>query len=344
MMNAMPIQPAAAALWQALLGLHEELAPRTTAGDYGPWILALSPALVADLAPALALPDDSVHEARLFGRFQQALQLQALDWIADAGIDCIAIKGFAAAFLYYPTPASRLIGDLDILVRKSAIPDLVGALSKRGFRFGSERRNPWGFLSDASFMPFHSPDGNCNVDLHVRPDSYPLHLGLDIEAVFSGARDIMAAGRAVKVPNAAHMAAILVSNLAKDKFAPDGLRKLLDLARLLRHEHDFPWPLLLDTLKRARLAKALETTACLLRGFGTPSELMPDGLGRSNAPVIQRLLLDWRQQNPPTLIQRLQREWLLAAEPGVAAKLMWRRTRGLLGRGGGMPVDLDSGR
>ena len=126
-------------------------------------------------------------------------------------------------------------------------------------------------------MPFHSPDGNCNVDLHAQPDSYPLHFGL-------------------------------------------------------------------DTLKWARLAKALETTACLLRGFGTPSELLPDDLGRSNAPLVQRLLIDWRQQAPPTLIQRLQREWLLAAEPAVAAKLMWRRTRGLLSRGGGMPVGLDSGR
>ncbi len=287
----------------------------------------------------MVLSDEAVQQARLFGRYQQALQLQVLGWVAETGIECVAMKGFAAAFLYYPTPSSRLIGDLDLLVRKNAVSDLVAALKRQGFRFGIAQRKPWGFLSDASFMPLHSPDGNCNVDLHVQPDSYPLHLGLDIEQVFAGTRDVVAAGRMAKVPSAMHMAAILVSNLAKDKFAPDGLRKLLDLARLLRHEHDFPWPSLLDTLRRARLTKALETTACLLRGFGTPGELLPDGLGRSNDALIRSLLTNWLRQDPPTLMQRLQREWLLAAEPGVAATLMWRRLRGLLVRGGGMPAD-----
>lgn len=343
-MSATPFPPSATALWQALLGAPGRFATRPSVADGGAWIAALSPALAADLVPALPLPDDLVSEARLFGRYQQALQLRALGWVADAGIDCVAMKGFAAAFLYYPTPASRLIGDLDLLVRRDAIPDVVAALSKQGFRFGIARRKPWGFLSDASFMPFHSPDGNCNVDLHVQPDSYPLHLGLDTEQVFSGAKDILAAGRVVKVPNAVHMAAILVSNLAKDKFAPDGLRKLLDLGRLLQHEHDFPWPALLDTLRRARLTKALETAACLLRGFGTPDGLLPDVLGRTNNALMERLLMDWFGQNPPTLMQRLKREWLLAAEPGVAARLMWRRTRGLLARGGeGKPMGSNSG-
>lgn len=336
-MSAQPSPEDDAALWRALLGLPSGHVVRRHV-EYGPWISALSPALIADIAPQLALPLELIREARLFGRYQETRQLQALGWIADAGFDCIAIKGFAAAFLYYPTPASRLIGDLDLLVRNSAIPDLVAALGKLGFRFGSVERNPWGFLSDASFMPFHSPDGKCNIDLHVQPDSYPLHLGLDVEEVFSNARDIVAADRAVKVPNAVHMAAIFVSNFAKDKFAPDGLRKLLDLARLLRHEHDFSWPSLRDTLKLARLSKALDTTACLLRGFGTPDELLPDDLGRCSGALMERLLSDWRQQNPPTLMQRLQREWRLAAEPGVAATLMWRRAKGLMGGSGGAPV------
>ncbi len=336
-MTAAPLPVAAPALWRALLGIGDRDRPLPSAGDCQAWTAALSPGLVGGLVPDLALAAPAVQEARLFGRYQQALQVQALGWIADAGIDCVALKGFAAAFLYYPDPACRLIGDLDLLVRAATVPALVEVFQDKGFRFGIAQRRPWGFLSDASFMPLHSPDGNCNIDIHVQPDSYPLHLALDVDQVLRNARQVVAGGQAVSLPQPVHMAAILVSNLAKDKFAPDGLRKLLDLARLLRHEHDFAWPDLIELLQRARLGKALETTVCLLRGLGTPAELLPASLGHARGSLLDALLLDWWRQTPPGLARRLVREWTLAAEPDVAATLAWRRLRGLLAAGGGVP-------
>lgn len=336
-MTASPVPATAVSLWHALLGVRDGVSALPHVDAAQPWIDALSPALVASLAPDLGLPAATVRESQLFGRYQQARQLQALGWIAEAGIDCVALKGFAAAFLYYPEPAVRLLGDLDLLVRADAVPALVEVLRRRDFRFGIARRKPWGFLSDASFMPLHAPDGNCNVDIHVQPDSYPLHRALTVEQVFAQARPIMAGERSVLVPQPVHMAAILVSNLAKDKFAPDGLRKLLDLARLLRHEHDFAWPALAALLTQARLSKALETTICLLRDFGTPEVLLPPSLGRSGGRLLDDLLADWRRQAPVGLGKRLLREWVFAAEPGVAGTLAWRRLRGLVRPQGGVP-------
>ena len=43
---------------------------------------------------------------------------------------------------------------------------------------GGARQARWGFVSDASYVPFHSPDGVTNIDLHVEPDAWPLPLGL----------------------------------------------------------------------------------------------------------------------------------------------------------------------
>ncbi|MGE0151804.1 MAG: nucleotidyltransferase family protein [Reyranellaceae bacterium] len=328
--------PGAVWLWRRLLGQEATGEPPAWPGRDG-WIAALSPALMADLAADIALDAEAVQKARLYGRFQQALQLRALQWIAAAGVSCVAIKGFASAFLYYPTPASRLLGDLDLLVRPAEAAALAQALQAQGFRFGGAIQKAWGFLSDASFVPLHSADGNCNVDIHVKPDSWPLPLGLDTEAVFARARQVMAGDRLVSVPCAEHMALILVSNLAKDKFAPDGLRKLLDLARLLASEHDFSWSDLIAVAERARMAKALETACGLLRAFGTPEALLHPALGRRNSAALRRLVRDWSEQTQPGLLRHLEREWLLAAEPGVAARLLARRGLGLIRARSGIP-------
>jgi hypothetical protein len=334
------LPPGAVALWRALLGLpvQAEFSPWP---GYAAWLANFSPGLVADLAADHPLDAGTVQAARLLGRYQQARQLQALGWIAEAGVACVALKGFAAGFLYYPTPASRLLADLDLLVREEEIPTLVRALRQHGFRFGAVERTVWGFLSDASYVPFHSPDGNCNIDLHVKPDSYPLPLGLGTEDVFSQARQIMAGEQLVHVPSAVHLALILIANLAKDKFAPNGLRKLLDLGRLLRHEHEFAWAELIERAGRARLDKALDTSFALLRGLGTPDEWLHPDLGRSRLAVLERLLRDWCRQEPPSFWQRLEREWRLSAEPEVAVRLALRRVAGLVRPRSGVPKGLE---
>ena len=300
------------------------------------WIATLTPALVESLVPG-SMDAEPLRENRLYGRFQQAVQTQALGWIAEAGIDCVVLKGFAAAFLYYPEPAARLIGDLDLLVRRRDLPRLIEALTAHGFGFGGLPDPAWGFLSDASFLPFHSADGNCNLDLHVEPDSYPLHLGLDVDSVFAQARQVMAGERMVAAPCAEHMALIVVSNLAKDKFAPNGLRKLLDLARLLDHEKDFDWAALRDTAARARLSRALATTLGLLRALGTPAESLPPDSGIPRGATFAGLLRDWIEPRDPTLLQRLRREWVLAADPAIAARLAVRRVAGLVRPRSGLP-------
>ncbi len=334
----MTVPRSAVDFWQSLLESRARQGRRDDASWPGrdSWIAFLTPALVESLTPG-GMDEAVLRENRLYGRFQQAVQTQALAWIAEAGIDCVALKGFAAAFLYYPEPAARLIGDLDLLVRRQDLQRLIEALAARGFAFGGGSDPAWGFLSDASFLPFHSADGNCNLDLHVEPDSYPLHLGLDVERVFARARQVMAGTRMVAVPCAEHMALIAVSNLAKDKFAPDGLRKLLDLARLLDHEKDFDWAALRATAARSRLSRALATTLGLLLALGTPADLLPADAAIPRGATFAGLLRDWVEPQDPTLLQRLRREWLLAADPATAARLGMRRLSGLIRPRRGVP-------
>ena len=74
---------------------------------------------------------------------------------------------------------------------------LVALYHAAGLNFyQAKARATWGFIFDASLLPLTSVDGANNIDLHVHPDAWPLHLGLSTAAVFAAARTI-ATGTAI---------------------------------------------------------------------------------------------------------------------------------------------------
>lgn len=271
-------------------------------------------------------------------------QLQAMRWLEEAGIAVVAMKGLAAALSDWPRPAQRIVGDLDLLVRRQALPAIVALFGRHGFRFGGVLKSRWGFMPDSSYLPFHSPDGVCNIDLHVEPDSYPLHEGLDAEAVFAGAGSLSWRGQSIRIPAAEHSLLIAVANLAKDKFALGSARKLIDIARLLQRPATLDWAQIEQRAARARLLLPLHTALSLSVSLGLAADRVPR---RWRAPPpgplrgrawrgLQRqwLVFDERAAALPAL---LAREWLLAAHPGVAARLSLRRLRGLVAPRSGVP-------
>ena len=151
----------------------------------------VGPALAAQLtAPAAAalgrppLDPEKAKRAQALNRYTRAAQEACLKRISAAGIACVAIKGYALARQVYPDPDLRSTGDLDLVVRPGDRDALIALLSETGYVFRPEPAKPWGSIADASYAPFMSADGGVNLDIHVQPDSYPLHLGLDCEALF----------------------------------------------------------------------------------------------------------------------------------------------------------------
>ena len=330
-----------AELWRRLLGGSADAAavlhlPQATIDRIG---LVVPPLLVADCVGATgAVGKPNVD----YGRYLFSRQLQVLHWLRDGQIDVIAMKGFAAALCDWPDPGHRVIGDLDLLVRRADLKAVVDLLWRRGFRFGSALKTRWGFLPDASFVPFFSPDRLCNVDLHVEPDSYPLHMGLDGVAVFGAAITVDYRGLAIRVPSAEHALLIAVSNLAKDKFPLTGARKLIDIARLLRRPR-LDWQEIEQRAHRARLGTALQTSLALLAALGGPIACVPPRWTQRprgwRRAAWEELLQQWRAfaPTPHSALQLLRREWMLAAAPPVALRLALRRLRGLWRPQTGLP-------
>lgn len=344
----------ARSLWRAVAR------PDTAAGVQGhsreleDWAARLaarsSPALAdyvlaaASRAAGRSLVDaDAVQRARLLGRYTRALQDRCLADASEAGISLVALKGYALAHQLYPDPDVRLAADLDVLLRPEACGALLDHLGRRGYRFQPLPQRAWGFISDASYAPLVSPDGGVNVDVHLRPDCYPAHLGLGTEAVFAAARPVPDGPEGVLVPSLEHDFLLLASNAAKDKFAAPAVKKVLDALVLLRDRPALDWEEIATRVRRGRLGKPMAVFLHLLDELGADLSAVPSHLRGGPGPLaaaeVRRMVEDWLRLFPHPLgtLATLRREILLSAEPGVAVHNNALRLRGLYTRRDGVP-------
>lgn len=310
----------------------------------------ISPALAASLL-VRCTPDwssvieaDTLRQSRLLARFAHRGQRAALEAIAAAGFECVVLKGFANAHLLYGEPEARIVGDLDILVGPGDLAGLVARLGDAGYRFRGAPPRLWGFISEASFLPFVAADGSCNLDLHVEPDCYPLYRGLGTAALFAAARPLTLDGLTILVPAPEHVLALCLSNAAKDKLGAFALRKVIDALVLLRTPRELDWDAIAAVLRDGRLSGPGRVFFALLEALGLAPGTVPGGLVRIPGGLagaeFRRVVAEWRALFPiePGLAALLRREALLCAEPGVALRNHWLRFKGLIAPGSGLPA------
>ncbi len=285
---------------------------------------------------------DELARARLYSRFRYRVQRRWAGVLADAGIDTVYLKGFANAHVLYETPEDRSSGDLDVLVRPRDLSRAIACLAVHGFRFRAGAGRPWGFTATASWAPYVSADGACNVDLHTAGDNAPADRALSADAIFGAARTVETAGWPIRVPSFEHMLALSVSNAAKDKFSIFAAKKLIDAIRVLRTAPDLDWHELEAVFLAGHLAGPARAFFALLETLGVatgaPLSLrrVPGGLARGE---FRRLVAETRALYPDELgdFATLRREWLLAAEPSVALRRVGRRLKGLWRPATGVP-------
>lgn len=306
------------------------------------------------LAPTAArlgtrlIEEADCRASRLGNRFNLAQQRRWAGVIVEAGIEVVFLKGFASAHTLYPDPELRTQGDLDVLVRASERDRLVGLLSGEGFRFRPSRPSPWGMISDASYLPFVSNDGACDIDIHIQPDAWPTHRSLDTARLFARARDAAAGALSIRVPSPEHALVLCVTNTAKDKFGPYSTRKVIDAIVLLRAVAALDWPALdwdeiLGLAQDGGFWKPMRGFFLLLARLGLPRAAMADAalapLSGFAGRELDRAARDFRALFPDdaTMAQLLRREIALSAEPSVAAHNLWRRISGLARPRPGIP-------
>lgn len=301
------------------------------------WLLRLPSGTAALIDPA------RVSESRLIGRFNLSQHSLWVRRIAEAGFDPVYMKGFAAAHTIYPDPALRMQGDLDILVKQAQMDDLIAFLTGHGFAFRPMPVNPWGMISDASFFPFVSPDGHCDIDIHIRPDCFPAHRSLSTERVFASARRISIDGTEIAIPNPSHAFVLCITNTAKDKFGVFSLRKVIDAMIMLRDHPPPDWSEVQSLARDGGFMVPTRAFCCLLARLGVNTNGMPGDLVRPftgiRASELDRVVTDFETLFPsePGFSRLLWREWSVGAEPAVALHNLGLRLAGLVRPTGGVP-------
>jgi len=350
---AQPSQQAAPGIWRqvfaALSGsgapLDAQLLPAAER------LAALtSPALAAHLFGAQAgssFNAAAAEASRLLTRFRRVSALRWVAAAAAAGIEVICLKGLGTAHLLYPDPDLRPMADADLLVRAGDYSRLLDLLRAGGFRSaGFDPTSPWGFIGDASFQPLISADRAVNIDLHIHPDAWPLHRGLDTAMVFAESRRCATGEGEIRLPAPDHMLLLTASHAARDLFQPYTVKSLIDAALLLqRHQAAIDWNRLTAVAAAGRTTRALKVTLALLARLGLDLPAVPRALQRRPAGLaggeFERLVRTFEAVPGPAIdrpLAKLRREWLLTAGPDIALRRNLIRLRGLLRRKPGLPA------
>lgn len=336
------------ALWAAITRTDRSFA----ASDAARWrpaaarLAALTSPALADYLLDGASPIDPAEavRARLANRFRRRM---ALDWagrIAAEGIAAVWLKGLATAHAVYPDPDIRPMTDADLLVREADVARLVSLLTGHGFAFRKIASMPrWGMISDASFRPLVSDDGTVNLDIHIRPDDFPVHRTLTTEGVFDAARTIAADGGELRVPCDEHLILLAFANAVRDKFTAGSLKPVLDvIVMLTRREARPDWAALAALAGHAGWARAFGACILLLRRLGVTG--LPDAqaapLRGPGATEFARACRDFESlfAGAAGFGALLRRELVLTAAPRVILFKNLRRLRGLVRPWSGLPA------
>jgi len=331
------LDPATAAAVRVLAG---RLAARCSAG----WTAAL----LAPLVPLLGAPavdPAAATSSVLLSKLTLAAHVSVLRRLNEAGLHPIVLKGLANAHRLHDPPTPRVLGDLDVLLPRAEIGPAIDLFLPLGFRFGGARRTRWGFVSDASYVPFHSPDGITNIDLHVEADAWPLPRGLSADDVRAGAQALALPDGLVHMPRDEHVLLICVSNIAKDRFGWQTASKVIDAGRLLlRHGATLDWREVEERAVHARLSRPLNALLALLVALGFPPAAVPRAVHPPRglaALTWRRIVDDWRAVFASELSGKalLWRDLTLAQTPATFARFNWWRVKGLVRPADGIPPE-----
>jgi len=281
----------------------------------------------ASVPPELRSYLDAVH--RLNGKRNERL-CDTLEQVVRAfnavDIEPMLLKGAAHLVLgLYPSPAARLLGDLDVLIPEQKGREAIAALERIGF-YVDEEANP----RSLHHLPgMRHVESDFVIEMHIRLVNAAFDAIVPVEWVCERSRPVEFRGLRVRTPDAT---ALIAHNVVHDQLHHHQylhkqleLRQLLDLALIrARYERDIEWAELERKFANRGRGRVLATYLCYdERLLGQP---MP-ALNATPRPLAVARL---RGATEFPLVGRLERKLhLLATSPREDVAAVFRDPRRL---------------
>jgi hypothetical protein len=200
------------------------------------------------------------------------------------GVETIAYKGPLLAVVIYGSIAGREFGDLDILVRPADYEAARTLLREQGYAAGTD----WGWESS-----WHYCAGMVRVDLHRAITVTAFPLPIDFDRLHSRLEEGSGVLSGIGVLRVVDTLILLCVELAKDA-AGEGqlrLRKVCDIAELLRAHPDIDWRQVHEESRRLRCERVIAFGLLAARTLlGAPVTDDPFRGSRIDGPILLRHL------------------------------------------------------
>ena len=200
---------------------------------------------------------------------------QALRALAAAAVPTIVLKGGYLAETVYGNPALRVMCDIDVLVRREAIPAAAEALASAGFAAEEHRLYPP--PPDVNEFHFRHRPSRMLLELHwdLINTEYPFRL--DSDSVWSAAVPAKIAGAEALALAPPDLLCHLAVHAGIHSFGL-GPKALVDVAETIERLSP-DWPALADRARRFRCVRPVWLTLILARrllGAAVPEAVLED--------------------------------------------------------------------
>lgn len=118
--------------------------------------------------------------------------------LEGAGVPTVALKGSSLAHTAYPDPATRVFGDVDVLVPSECFDDAGAALQQAGCRRRWPQLRPGFDRRFGKGATFDTPD-RFEIDLHRTVTPGPFGLTIDLPGLFETAVPLWLGGRELRM-------------------------------------------------------------------------------------------------------------------------------------------------
>lgn len=170
--------------------------------------------------------------------FLLALAEQALDLLANAGIQPVALKGFDTLHRFYPMFDTRDLDDVDLLVRREELIPALEAFDQAGWVMPPEPQRTR-YIRSSHHLPFRSP-GRLPVDFELHWNlAQEQRFSIDPAGLIDRAKPLEVEGRTLlRLDDADLVAHLLVHHLSH--YFDRRLKWLVDL-QFVTSQPGFDW-------------------------------------------------------------------------------------------------------